>query len=116
MERRGSPEASRIKQISVEEAVELLRRDPNARLIDVREEFEVQIAAIPGAERLTEALAAELVERGDRDAPFVFSCHHGVRSLHAAAFFAAQGFKNVASMAGGIQAWSERIDPSIPTY
>ena len=43
-------------------------------------------------------------------------CHHGVRSLNAAAFLRQQGFASVHSLAGGIDAWSRQIDPSVPTY
>jgi rhodanese-related sulfurtransferase len=46
----------------------------------------------------------------------VFVCHHGVRSLDAAAFFAGHGFQNVRSMNGGIDAWSLEVDPELPRY
>jgi rhodanese-related sulfurtransferase len=43
-------------------------------------------------------------------------CHHGVRSLHAALILGAAGFKDAVSLRGGIEAWSELIDPAIPRY
>ena len=43
-------------------------------------------------------------------------CHHGVRSLSAAAYLQAQGLSDVVSLAGGIDAWSLRVDPKVPRY
>jgi monothiol glutaredoxin len=46
----------------------------------------------------------------------VFHCHHGGRSQRAAEHFAALGFTNVWNVAGGIDAWSQEVDPSVPRY
>ncbi|HZN11235.1 MAG TPA: rhodanese-like domain-containing protein, partial [Blastocatellia bacterium] len=46
----------------------------------------------------------------------VLHCHHGMRSEQASAFLARQGFTNVKNMIGGIDAWSARVDPSVPRY
>ena len=46
----------------------------------------------------------------------VVYCHHGVRSLSGAAILGQAGVENVYSMAGGIEAWSQRIDPAVPRY
>ena len=103
-------------ELTVQEVEELLRGGSSFRLIDVREDSEREIASIEGSEHLSQEAAMELFEKGDRDARYIFMCHHGIRSLAAAEAFAAKGFKNVGSMRGGIQAWSESIDPKIPTY
>jgi adenylyltransferase/sulfurtransferase len=50
------------------------------------------------------------------ETPIVVYCHIGRRSLVVAALLREQGFDNVRSMAGGIQRWSEEVDPSVPTY
>jgi len=50
------------------------------------------------------------------DALVVVYCHHGVRSLSGAAILLHAGHTNVASLSGGIEAWSKQIDPSIPRY
>ncbi len=105
-----------IKQVSVQEVKDALDRKEQFRLLDVREDFEVQIASIPGSEQLTQELGEELLARGDKSARYIFMCHHGVRSLSAAAYFAQQGFADVASMSGGIHAWAHEIDPKTPTY
>lgn len=103
-------------ELTVHESAEILRSDPKTRLLDVRQPWEREIARLEGSEILDEAVATDLLASGDRDARYIFMCHHGIRSLNAAAHFAQQGFKNVYSMSGGIHAWSLEVDPSIPTY
>lgn len=86
------------------------------RLIDVRGEDEWNTARIEGATLASKELVDEMTASWDKDAAIVFYCHSGVRSLHAAHFFAQKGFTNVKSMAGGIEAWSTSIDPNVPRY
>ena len=85
------------------------------RLVDVRTPEEWELARIPGATLITEELAQELM-RLPRDTAIVFFCHVGARSLDAAAYYAGHGFKNVWSMTGGIDAWSNDVDVSVPRY
>src|SRR3546814_10846425 len=51
-----------------------------------------------------------------RDLPLGFLCHHGGRSAQAADHFRAQGFSEVFNIAGGIDAWAQDVDPSVPRY
>jgi adenylyltransferase/sulfurtransferase len=51
-----------------------------------------------------------------KDKPMVIYCHHGMRSLHATRWLRQHGRQNVFSLAGGIQRWSDEIDPQVPTY
>jgi rhodanese-related sulfurtransferase len=51
-----------------------------------------------------------------RDRPIIVHCHHGMRSLRVTNWLRAQGFPAVQSMAGGIDAWSTEVDPSVPRY
>lgn len=102
-------------EVTVQEVAELLRGG-GARVIDVREPWEIETASISGTEPLTQELVNELIESGDREASYIFVCHHGIRSLNAAGFFASHGFKNVKSMRGGIHAWSAEVDPEVPVY
>jgi len=48
--------------------------------------------------------------------PVVCYCHHGVRSQQVVAFLRRQGFDSVYNLAGGIDAWSQEVDPSVPRY
>jgi rhodanese-related sulfurtransferase len=103
-------------EISVQEVAEILKNPNGVRIIDVREPWERETASIEGTELLTQESLEELIQKGDRAAPIVFYCHHGMRSLNAAMFFAQQGFTNVKSMRGGINQWSIEIDPDVPMY
>jgi monothiol glutaredoxin len=84
-------------------------------LFDVRTPGEHAQASIRGA-RLVDAEVAEEIARMDKDALLVFHCHHGGRSQAAAEHFREQGFRNVWNLAGGIDAWSREVDPSVPRY
>ena len=50
------------------------------------------------------------------DAPLVVICHHGVRSYQVAAYLLNAGFAEVFSLAGGVAAWADQVDPAMPRY
>ncbi len=106
----------RVREITVAEASAMLAAAEPATWLDVRESWEIEIASLPGTLALTEELVGDLLESADREAPFVFLCHHGIRSVGAAAFFRDRGFTNVCSVTGGIDAWSREIDDTVPRY
>ena len=88
------------------------RHQPGAPLLlDVREPWEVEIAAIPGATNIPTRL-----QELDPDRPTVVLCHHGARSLNVTMWLRQQGVEHVQSLAGGIDQWSRSIDPSVPRY
>jgi rhodanese-related sulfurtransferase len=88
-------------------------------LIDVRETHEFAQAKIEGATlipmRSVPGELQDLEARADEGTLIVF-CHHGVRSLNVVNWLREQGLGACQSMAGGIDAWSLRIDPSVPRY
>lgn len=87
-------------------------------LVDVREPWEHQTAALPGAVLVPLGqLAARAREIDPPPGTLVVTyCHHGVRSLSGAAVLAAAGVEPVASLRGGIDAWSTTVDPTVPRY
>lgn len=85
-------------------------------LLDVREPFEYEVARIEGANLIPLGqLPARLAELDGEKEIFVF-CHSGVRSAQAAEFLRSAGFAKATNVAGGIDAWSEEIDPNVPRY
>jgi monothiol glutaredoxin len=84
-------------------------------LYDVRTEEEVERAHIEGAVLLDPEVADEIAAL-PRDTPLYFHCHHGIRSQRAAEHFVELGFREVYNLTGGIAAWSEQVDPSVPQY
>ena len=103
-------------QIRPEELSNALKAGQKLQLLDVRAPEEHKIARIDGAQLASEALAREVVERWPKDTPIVVRCHLGERSVEAAFFLMGQGFTNVRSLTGGIDAWSAQVDPTVPRY
>jgi len=87
------------------------------RLIDVREPFEVQQAAIVGAEVIPmRDVPKALAALEDEEKPIIVFCHHGMRSLQVVGWLREHGVENCLSMAGGIDRWSLEIDAGVPRY
>ena len=105
----------RVKQLPVQELKRMLDAGERIEFIDVRTPEERATASIPGTTPINEDVARRL-EALPKDTPLVFHCHHGGRSQAAAEHFAALGFTNVSNVVGGIDAWSQEIDPSVPRY
>lgn len=87
-------------------------------LLDVRQPVEHEIAALPNSQLIP---LHELPQRWQEIKPTAASllvayCHHGMRSWHAAQFLEAAGLGPVLSLAGGLDAWSCEVDPTIPRY
>ena len=100
-------EASRV--VKGEEAV----------LIDVREPEEYAIARIDGARLIPmQSIPEELQKLKELagESKLVILCHHGVRSLQVASWLRGQGLEKSYSVAGGIDRWSQEIDPTVPRY
>ena len=86
------------------------------QLIDVREAFEYEIARIDGATLIPLGEIAERTDELERDQPILVHCHSGQRSAQAVRLLQQRGFSNVYNVEGGIDAWSDYIDPSVPKY
>ncbi len=102
-------------EISVKELVEELKSTPGLRLLDVRSPQENGHASIDGGTLVNETVAQEVLE-WPPETPIVLYCHLGQRSMDAAMNLVSRGFTNVRSLAGGIDAWSVDVDPSVPRY
>lgn len=104
-----------VKTIGPKELKALLDAGTVKHFYDVRQPGEREKASIPGTKLLDEAAAAE-IEALDKSTPIAFHCHHGPRSANAAEHFLQKGFKQVYNLAGGIEAWSQQVDPKVPRY
>jgi rhodanese-related sulfurtransferase len=112
----AAQDADQQMQISPEELAERLRVGDQIPLIDVRSREEWETVHIDGATFFTQELMQEMMSEWPKDREIVFVCHHGIRSLDAASYFAGHGFEHVKSMTGGIDAWSVEVDPELPRY
>jgi adenylyltransferase/sulfurtransferase len=85
-------------------------------LIDVREPHEYQICRIPGARLIPLAELPRRVHELDSADEIIAHCRSGVRSAKAVDFLRQAGFRKVKNMKGGILAWSDKVDPTVPKY
>jgi sulfur-carrier protein adenylyltransferase/sulfurtransferase len=93
-----------------------LDRGDKFTLIDVREPHEFQICRIPGSTLIPLGELPKRVSELDQQAEIVAHCKSGVRSGKAVDFLKQSGFRNVRNMKGGIIAWSDKVDPTVPKY
>ena len=112
-----------IAQVRPSELSEWLNRSRRVGqpvVLDVREPSELRAASVSAGDfqLLTipmGSLPARLAEL-DPSQPIACLCHHGARSMQVASFLSSRGFTHVANIAGGIHAWSDELDSSIPKY
>ena len=93
-----------------------MRRGDDIQLIDVREDWEWQIAKLPGARLIPLGRIEDAISSLDPKRETVLYCKVGVRSLHAAEALADAGFSRLGNLSGGIIRWSQEVDPTIPRY
>jgi adenylyltransferase/sulfurtransferase len=103
-------------EIDVVELKEKIDRGDNFVLIDVREPHEYRICNLPGAQLIPLAEFPKHVGEFDPAADIVIHCRSGMRSAKACAVLRQAGFQHVRNLVGGILAWSDKVDPSVPKY
>lgn len=105
-------------EIDVQSVKQLLDSDESCLLLDCREPGEIATARIAGTTTIPmREIPARLGElEAYKSGRLVVHCHHGGRSLRVTQFLRQQGFEQAQNMAGGIDAWSLEIDPTVPRY
>ena len=107
-----------VRQIQVRELAAKMAAGEPVYLLDVRQPWEHETAALPGSVLipLDELVTRAGEVRPPEEALVVVYCHHGIRSLSGAALLEQMGIANPLSLAGGIDAWSNHVDPRVPRY
>ena len=105
-----------LPEISAKELKAKMDREEKFVLIDVREPNEFEINKIPGAKLIPLGTLPERVSELDSADEIVIHCHFGGRSAKACELLQKIGYKKVKNLAGGIDAWSQDVDPSVPRY
>jgi thiosulfate sulfurtransferase len=95
-----------IPQIQIQDAKQKLD-EKECLFVDIRDPGSYQQAHIPGAIHLNDGNVQEFLQNTDKDKAVVVYCYHGNSSLGATAFLIENGFKDVASMSGGFEAWRQ---------
>jgi adenylyltransferase/sulfurtransferase len=112
----GVPGDETIPAMSARELKRKMDASEGFELIDVREPFEYEIARIDGSKLIPLGEIAERTGELQREQTIVVHCHSGGRSAEAVRLLQQRGFTNVYNLEGGIDAWSDEIDPSVPKY
>lgn len=104
-----------MKEVTVQELKDLMDRNEEFQLIDVREPFEYEVSNLNG---LNIPLAGILIEseKVSKDIPVIIQCRSGKRSAQAVMLLEQQGYTNLANLQGGILAWRDEIDPEMDVY
>ena len=102
--------------ISVQELKQKMDRGEKFVLLDVREDWEYNLANIPNSTLIPLGTLPQSLQKLDPNAEIVAYCHKGMRSADAINFLYQNGYKNVKNLVGGIEAWSLQIDPNVPRY
>ena len=102
--------------ITVQNLHEMRKAGEEHTLLDIREEEELAIASIDGAVHIPMNSLPENLDKLTKDHPIVVMCHVGGRSAQVHAWLISNGYDNVLNLEGGISAWSEEIDASVPCY
>jgi adenylyltransferase/sulfurtransferase len=111
------PGAAHPDEVTVQELKRALDNPHlGIQVLDVREPDEWRIAHINGTRLVSLRTLAQRFTELDPNQPYYIHCHAGGRSLTALQFLREQGFKNLKSVKGGITAWSDEIDRTVPKY
>lgn len=113
----GAKEMMTITEIEAKDLEKVLKDKPNEIvLLDVRNDTELAICKLDGAIHIPLPQLPARVDELDSNADMVVFCRSGVRSANAIMFLQQSGFNKLRNLKGGILAWAEQVDPSMPTY
>ena len=103
-------------QIGPIEFAELREANPGLKILDARTREEHEAVKIEGAQLLTQPLIQEIFDKWDKTQPVIIYDHQGTRALDAVSYFIGHGFPETKCLAGGIDAYSIEVDPTLPRY
>jgi len=105
-----------VKNISPQELQALLDAGEPLTVIDVREDWELEQAALPFAQHIPMNDVPDRLDEIPKEGTVVFMCHHGGRSAAVANYLESVGYTNLLNLDGGIAAWTADVDPSLKDY
>ncbi|HQT63527.1 MAG: hypothetical protein B7Z75_07260 [Acidocella sp. 20-57-95] len=110
------PWAEGQSEISIADYVRIKAASPDLVLLDVREPYELAMAAVTGALHIPMQTIPARIAEIPREVPVAVICHHGARSMAVVNYLRKAGFENTINLAGGIHAYANEADGSIPLY
>ena len=103
-------------EVTPREVKDMLGRSEKLLFVDVREQWEYDTSHIEGSVLIPLGQIPASLARLEAADELVLFCHHGMRSLDAAAWLRSQGVQGARSMSGGIDRWAAEIDPNVSRY
>lgn len=103
-------------EITIEEFSDLQKRNAKILIVDVREDWEFELARIPNSILLAEKNFGQTVAHSKNVECVIVVCHHGLRSMNATLYLRENGIANAKSLQGGVDAYSAKLDNSVPRY
>jgi rhodanese-related sulfurtransferase len=85
-------------------------------LLDVREPWEFETCHIDGSLAMPMDIILDKLDELDTEQPIVCICHHGMRSMQVALFLEQHSFTQISNLTGGVHAWAQQVDATMPTY
>lgn len=113
---RSSHELDAKILISPKELAEWRKRDDSVRLLDVRSREEFEAVHIEGSVLMSQDTMRQILSDGSNTRPLIIVDHQGKQGLDAAAYFMGHGLQNVRCLRGGIDAWTQEVDPTLRRY
>jgi len=113
---RSSHEQDEKILIGAKELAEWRQQDPTVQLVDIRAREEFEAVHIAGSILLSQTVMQQIMAEGTNTRPLVVVDHQGKNGLDAAAYFTGHGLQNVRCLRGGIDAWSQDVDPTVRRY
>jgi rhodanese-related sulfurtransferase len=113
---RASHEQDEKILIGPKDLASWLKREQSIRLLDVRSREEFEAVHLEGAVLMSQPVMQEIMGEGTNSRPLVIIDHQGGQGLDAAAYFLGHGLTHVRCLRGGIDAWSQEVDPQLPRY
>lgn len=108
--------ADSILEINPCQAQAQLQSDHPPLLLDVREPFENELCALDNSLLIPTGQLADQLDKLPKDRPLLVYCHYGQRSITSVRWLRSKGYEQAVSLAGGIDAWAQQIDPTLPRY
>ena len=106
----------KVPEITATELKKMVDQRTPLVLIDVREPHEYQICRIPGSKLMPLGDVLKRMHELNSAEEIVVHCRSGVRSARAVEWLMKAGFRRVHNLKGGVLAWAEQVDPSVPRY
>ncbi|MHB1608983.1 MAG: rhodanese-like domain-containing protein [Acidiferrobacter thiooxydans] len=105
-----------MREIAVQDLHARLKAGETLVLLDVREPWERNLCALPNSLHAPMQQVPTAINSLNPEDEVIVYCHTGVRSFHVGKFLEHNGFKNVANLCGGIEAWAREVDKTMARY